>query len=157
MKHNNLKHSFVVLFYLLFWTGFNFLFCMVLEQNFSQISQHKIKVLSMDINTLKLIKSELQSLDVSRQKKIPSKLQKFAYLSKELTYIADKETKPLFSQLSIASNVKLTQNLLSKYNLKESYLLNESLGTMPNILSIQNNGQALTKENFTAQLQLLRK
>ncbi len=128
---------------------------MVLEQNFNQISQHKIKVLSININTLKLIKAELLELDVSRQKRTPSKLQKYAYLSKELTYIAGKETQPLFSQLSIASNVKLTQNLLSKYNLKESYLVSESLGKMPNILTIQNNGHALTKENFQRQLQLL--
>ncbi len=154
MKHSNLKHSFIVLFYLLFWTGFSFLFCMVLEQNFQQISHYNIKVLSLNINTLKLLKSELLELDISRQDAIPSKLQKFAYLSKELTYIADRETDPLFGQLSISSNVKLTQNLLTKYNLKENYLLNESLGKMPNILNIQINGQSLDRETFAAQLQL---
>ncbi len=157
MKHNNFKHSLIVLSYIVFWTGFNFLFCMVLEQNFQQISQFKIKVLSMNINTLKLIKSELLELDVSRQKKAPSKLQKFAYLSKELTYIADKEIEPLYNQLSISSNAKLTQNLLTKYNLSENYLLNENLGKMPNILTIQNSGQTLTAKIFQAQYDVFQK
>ncbi len=154
MKHSNLKHSIIVLFYLLFWTGFSFLFCMVLEQNYEQISNRSIKVLSMNINTLKLIKSELLELDISREKAMPSNLQKYAYLSKELTYIANRETEPLYSQLSISSNVKLTQNLLNKYKLKENYLLNESLGKMPNILNIQYNGQTLDGKIFAQQLQL---
>ncbi len=156
MRHNNFTHSLIVLFYLLFWTGFNFLFCTMMEQNFNQVSEMKIKVLSSNLNTLKSLKSDLLSIK-SKQNKIPPSLQKFAYRSKELTWIANQKSVSLFGQLSISSNRNLTEQLLNKYNIKENYPLEESLGKIPNILTIQNNGQLLTTKAFTEQLQLFQK
>ena len=157
MKHNNFTHSGIVLFYLLFWTGFNFLFCTMMEQNFNQVSQMKIKILSSNLSALKSLKSDLLTLERSNDKRIPSYLQRFAYRSKELTWLANQKAVPLFGQLSISSNRNLTEQLLSKYNLKENYPLEESLGKIPNILTIQNNGQLLTTKTFTKQLQLFQK
>jgi len=146
MKNNNFINSFYILFFLIFWTIFNIFYSVIFEENIKRLSSYEIKVLSLNISTLKKIKTELKNIKLEREYNLPEIFRKYGYLSRELIWILNQKARPLYSNLSLLSNKYLSQELFKKYNLENVYQANKSTQKLPNILLIKVNGEKFSSK-----------